>query len=90
MRLQQKNKECILKAMEWLIILAAIILLYPLAALVVRSLKSLGVVPASYYDFNPIFSDTKPWSVALYIIIIAVFSFVILIVAGIPLIRVTA
>jgi hypothetical protein len=76
--------------MQWIIILTAIILFVPLIQLVLKSLKFLKRTPSSYYDFSVIFVDTKPWTVILYIGIIAVLGLIVFLVSGVGFIRLSA
>lgn len=76
--------------MEWVVVLAALILFAPLSAFVLRSMNLMKTEPTQYYDFTLIFKDTKPWTIGLYIAIIGVLTFVVLLLAGVPVAKLPA
>ncbi len=76
--------------MEILFILAAIVLFAPIVISILKSLNLLGTKAGAYYDFGVVFRNTKPWTVILYIAIVAVLGLVVLFLAGVPLARLPA
>lgn len=70
--------------MELILILSGIVLFTPLVFAILKSLNLLGTQPGNYYDFAVIFKNVKPWTVAVYLVIVTVLSFVVFFVIGIP------
>jgi hypothetical protein len=85
-----ENIMCILTGMVWVFILGALTLFIPVFSLILRSMNVLKTTPSAYYDFTVIFQNTKPWAVGLYIVVIAVLTFVVFFFSGIPLLNLSA
>lgn len=76
--------------MEIVFALTAIALFTPIAISLLRSLNLLGTEASSYYNFSVIFKNTKPWTIAVYLVIVVVLSFVVLMFAVIPVAKLPA
>ena len=76
--------------MEWVFLLAAITIALPVSRLIIKSVGGLHVEPGAYYDFTPRFTDAKPWTVGLYIAVIAILTFIVFLASGVGFIQLSA
>ncbi len=73
-----------------LFVIAAVVLFAPIVITILRSLNILHTQVGSYYDFGVIFQGIKPWTMALYISIVLVLTFIVLLLAGLPVAKLPA
>ena len=76
--------------MQWIVVLVGITLALPVFKLIINSVRGLHVEPGAYYDFAPRFADAKPWTVALYIGVIAILTFAVFAISGIGFLQFSA
>ena len=76
--------------MELIALLSGAVVVIPLVLSILRSLNLLGTQAGSYYDFSPMFKNIKPWTIAVYMVIVIILTFAVLLIAGIPVAKIPA